>query len=52
MGLQTFAPRTHTGSGDPKLAGTAAGIGVFTQNFMGAGVAQIYGVLADRTTFR
>jgi MFS transporter, DHA1 family, multidrug resistance protein len=33
----------------PKLAATAAGIGVFTQNFMGAGVAQIYGLLADGT---
>lgn len=33
----------------PKLAATAAGIGVFMQNFMGAGVAQIYGLLADGT---
>lgn len=33
----------------PKLAATAAGIGVFTQNFTGAGVAQIYGLLADGT---
>jgi DHA1 family bicyclomycin/chloramphenicol resistance-like MFS transporter len=31
----------------PKLAGTAAGIGVFVQNFLGAGFAQIYGLLAD-----
>jgi DHA1 family bicyclomycin/chloramphenicol resistance-like MFS transporter len=33
----------------PKLAATAAGIGVFVQNLMGAGVAQIYGLLADGT---
>jgi DHA1 family bicyclomycin/chloramphenicol resistance-like MFS transporter len=33
----------------PRLAGTAAGVGVFMQNFMGAGVAQIYGVIADGT---
>jgi MFS transporter, DHA1 family, multidrug resistance protein len=31
----------------PRLAGTAAGIGVFVQNFFGAGFAQIYGLLAD-----
>ncbi|MBO0751435.1 MAG: MFS transporter [Bradyrhizobiaceae bacterium] len=34
----------------PRLGGTAAGIGVFMQNFMGAGVAQIYGMLADGTS--
>lgn len=33
----------------PRLAGTAAGIGVFAQNFFGAGFAQLYGVLADGT---
>lgn len=33
----------------PRLAGTAAGIGVFAQNFFGAGFAQIFGVLADGT---
>jgi MFS transporter, DHA1 family, multidrug resistance protein len=33
----------------PRLAGTAAGIGVFAQNFLGAGFAQIYGLLADST---
>jgi MFS transporter, DHA1 family, multidrug resistance protein len=33
----------------PRLAGTAAGIGVFAQNFFGAGFAQIYGILADGT---
>ena len=31
----------------PRLAGTAAGIGVFVQNFCGAGFAQIYGLVAD-----
>jgi MFS transporter, DHA1 family, multidrug resistance protein len=35
---------------NPKLAGTAAGIGVFTQYFCGAALAQLYGVLADGTT--
>jgi DHA1 family bicyclomycin/chloramphenicol resistance-like MFS transporter len=33
----------------PALAGTAAGIGVFVQNFLGAGFAQMYGLLADGT---
>jgi MFS transporter, DHA1 family, multidrug resistance protein len=33
----------------PQLAGTAAGLGVFAQNFLGAGFSQIYGVLADGT---
>jgi DHA1 family bicyclomycin/chloramphenicol resistance-like MFS transporter len=33
----------------PRLAGTAAGIGVFTQNIFGAGFAQIYGIVADGT---
>ena len=32
-----------------KLAGTAAGIGVFMQNFLGAAFAQLYGFLADGT---
>jgi DHA1 family bicyclomycin/chloramphenicol resistance-like MFS transporter len=31
----------------PRLAGTAAGIGVFAQNFLGAGFAQMYGLFAD-----
>jgi MFS transporter, DHA1 family, multidrug resistance protein len=35
---------------NPKLAGTAAGMGVFTQNFVGASFAQLYGLLADGTT--
>ena len=30
-----------------KLAGTAAGVGVFMQNFAGAAFAQLYGLLAD-----
>ena len=34
---------------NPKLAGTAAGIGVFMQNFAGALFAQLYGLLADGT---
>ena len=34
---------------NPKLAGTAAGIGVFMQNFAGATFAQLYGLLADGT---
>jgi DHA1 family bicyclomycin/chloramphenicol resistance-like MFS transporter len=33
----------------PRLAGTAAGIGVFMQNFGGAVFAQLYGALADGT---
>ena len=32
-----------------KLAGTAAGIGVFMQNFCGAAFVQLYGFLADGT---
>ncbi len=35
----------------PRLAGTASGIGVFVQNFFGAGFAQLYGLLADGTPF-
>ncbi len=34
---------------NPKLAGTAAGMGVFTHNFVGALFAQLYGILADGT---
>jgi DHA1 family bicyclomycin/chloramphenicol resistance-like MFS transporter len=33
----------------PRLAGTAAGIGVFMQNFCGAVFSQLYGALADGT---
>ena len=34
---------------NPQLAGTAAGIGVFTQNLCGAVFVQLYGFLADGT---
>jgi DHA1 family bicyclomycin/chloramphenicol resistance-like MFS transporter len=33
----------------PRLAGTAAGVGVFMQNFWAAVFAQLYGLLADGT---
>ena len=36
---------------EPKLAGTASGIGVFMQNMLGAICTQIYGLLADGTVF-
>jgi len=41
---QSGAMATNT-----KLAGTAAGIGVFVQNFCGAAFAQLYGLFADGT---
>ncbi len=34
---------------NPKLAGTAAGLGVFIHNFVGALFAQLFGILADGT---
>jgi MFS transporter, DHA1 family, multidrug resistance protein len=34
---------------NPRLSGTAAGIGVFMQNFCGAAAVQLYGLLADGT---
>src|SRR5262249_18442209 len=34
---------------DPELAGTAAGVGVFVQNFCGAAFAQLYGLIANGT---
>ena len=34
---------------NPELAGTAAGVGVFVQNFCGAAFAQLYGLLANGT---
>jgi DHA1 family bicyclomycin/chloramphenicol resistance-like MFS transporter len=34
----------------PRFAGTAAGIGVFMQNFCGALFSQVYGLFADGTT--
>jgi DHA1 family bicyclomycin/chloramphenicol resistance-like MFS transporter len=33
----------------PSLAGTAAGIGVFLQHFMGASATQLYGLIANGT---
>jgi DHA1 family bicyclomycin/chloramphenicol resistance-like MFS transporter len=33
----------------PRFAGTAAGIGVFMQNFCAAVFSQLYGVFADGT---
>ena len=33
----------------PQLAGTAAGVGVFLQHFLGAAATQLYGFLADGT---
>ena len=33
----------------PRFAGTAAGVGVFMQNFCAAVFAQLYGMLADGT---
>jgi DHA1 family bicyclomycin/chloramphenicol resistance-like MFS transporter len=33
----------------PSLAGTAAGVGVFMQNFCGAAFTQVYGLIADGT---
>jgi DHA1 family bicyclomycin/chloramphenicol resistance-like MFS transporter len=35
---------------NPRLAGMAAGIGVFMQNFCGAGFTLIYGFLSNGTT--
>jgi DHA1 family bicyclomycin/chloramphenicol resistance-like MFS transporter len=34
---------------NPQMAGTAAGIGVFTQYFGGAAFTQLYGLIADGT---
>ena len=34
----------------PRLAGTAAGIGIFAQHFIGGVFAQIYGLVADGST--
>jgi DHA1 family bicyclomycin/chloramphenicol resistance-like MFS transporter len=34
---------------EPRLGGTAAGVGVFVQNFVGAIFAQLYGAMADGT---
>jgi DHA1 family bicyclomycin/chloramphenicol resistance-like MFS transporter len=49
QGLSLSYAQTGAMATDPKLAGTAAGMGVFTQNFVGAMFAQLYGILADGT---
>jgi len=51
MGQGLSLPYAQSGamSTNAKLAGTAAGIGVFVQNFCGAAFAQLYGLLADGT---
>lgn len=36
---------------EPALAGTASGVGVFMQNFLGASATQIFGLLADGTVW-
>lgn len=36
---------------EPGLAGTASGIGVFMQNFLGASSTQVFGLLADGTVW-
>jgi DHA1 family bicyclomycin/chloramphenicol resistance-like MFS transporter len=33
----------------PRIAGTASGVGVFVQYFVGAAFAQLYGLIADGT---
>jgi DHA1 family bicyclomycin/chloramphenicol resistance-like MFS transporter len=51
MGQGLSLPYAQSGAmaTNVKLAGTAAGIGVFVQNFCGAAFAQLYGLLADGT---
>ena len=51
MGQGLSLPYAQSGAmaTNAKLAGTAAGIGVFVQNFCGAFFAQLYGLLADGT---
>ena len=46
-------PYTQAGamSVDPRLAGTASGIGVCMQNLLGAAFTQLYGLLADGTVY-
>jgi MFS transporter, DHA1 family, multidrug resistance protein len=52
MGQGIAMPYAQAGSMAimPQVAGTAAGIGVFMQFFLGALFAQLYGVFADGTT--
>jgi DHA1 family bicyclomycin/chloramphenicol resistance-like MFS transporter len=51
MGQGIAMPYAQAGSMAiiPRLAGTAAGIGVFMQFFLGAAFAQFYGLVADGT---
>jgi DHA1 family bicyclomycin/chloramphenicol resistance-like MFS transporter len=49
QGLSLSYAQSGAMATNPKLAGTAAGIGVFVQNFLGAAFAQLYGLLADGT---
>jgi MFS transporter, DHA1 family, multidrug resistance protein len=49
QGLSLSYAQSGAMATSPKLAGTAAGIGVFVQNFLGAAFAQFYGLIADGT---
>ena len=49
QGLSLSYAQSGAMATNPKLAGTAAGIGVFMQNFLGAAFAQLYGLFADGT---
>jgi DHA1 family bicyclomycin/chloramphenicol resistance-like MFS transporter len=49
QGISLSYAQTGAMATNPKLAGTAAGVGVFVQNFCGAVFAQLYGLLADGT---
>jgi MFS transporter, DHA1 family, multidrug resistance protein len=49
QGLSLSYAQSGAMATNPKLAGTAAGIGVFVQNFLGAAFAQLYGLLANGT---
>jgi DHA1 family bicyclomycin/chloramphenicol resistance-like MFS transporter len=49
QGLSLSYAQSAAMATNPKLGGTAAGIGVFMQNFLGAAFAQLYGLFADGT---
>jgi DHA1 family bicyclomycin/chloramphenicol resistance-like MFS transporter len=49
QGLSLSYAQSGAMATSPKLAGTAAGVGVFVQNFCGAAFAQLFGLLADGT---
>jgi DHA1 family bicyclomycin/chloramphenicol resistance-like MFS transporter len=49
QGLSLSYAQSGAMATNAKLAGTAAGVGVFVQNFCGAAFAQLYGVIADGT---